>query len=274
MGKANRAVSREMREEQARNILAINAQVAKYEKVGPITLAWLHPGDVSGVFTDSLWNTLAWDATHGFNFLRGGCISLESGPRVAEGRSQIVTTFLTNDMHKESEWLLFVDADMGWTDEGINTLMETLDRETTPIVAGLCFAGGRAGIVYPTLYRILDESGELETISDYPRDALVKVDATGAAFICIHRSVLLQMADVFGKQPNGTLNPYPWFVEGMVNKEGHPYGEDIVFCLRANHLGIPIYVHTGIRTVHRKAYDWDESDFDRLQQSHAEPVEA
>lgn len=227
-----------------------------------IVLAWCHPGQVSGAFLDSVFGTLLRDNARSARILRyGGQISLQSGPRIAEARSQIVHEFLTNPLYKEAEWLWMVDVDMTWEAKDYELLLNTIDAKTRPIVGGLCFAGGRSSRVYPTLYRLLDEDGTMESIADYPKNTLVKVDATGAAFLMVHRSVLHKMGVVFGTQPNGNPNPYPWFVEGTVNKNGEPYGEDITFCLRANHLEIPIYVHTGITVGHIKSYELTEDTY-------------
>lgn len=234
-------------------------------------MAWCHPGSVTGAFMDSVFGTLLHDVAHGKRILRhGGYIANESGPRVAEARSQIVNAFLTTPNLQEAEWLWMVDVDMKWEPEALDQLLAVADRDKRPIVGGLCFAGGRSDAIYPTLYKLTDTSGTVERIFEYPEDKAVKVDATGAAFLLVHRRVLHQMGVVFGTQPNGNPNPYPWFMEGMVNQQGDPYGEDIAFCLRANHLGIPIYVHTGVRVGHMKSYELTE---ERYRASRAQMVE-
>lgn len=241
---------------------ASRSQRTEVKPPSGIVLAWCHPGQVAGGFLDSVFGTLLRDNARNARILRyGGQIAIESGPRVAEARSQIVNEFLTNPLYQQAEWLWMVDVDMTWDAQAYDTLLATIDAEKRPIVGGLCFAGGRSSRIYPTLYRLLNEGGTVEAVSEYPEDALVKVDATGAAFLCVHRSVLHKMGVVFGKQPNGNPNPYPWFVEGMVNQDGDAYGEDITFCMRANHLGIPIYVHTGIKVGHIKSIELNEELF-------------
>lgn len=217
-------------------------------------VAWCHPGDVAGIFADSLFGLLLYDAREGGGKVldRGGQISLRSGPRVAEARSQIVDAYL--DGFDAADWLWFVDADMGFEPDALDRLLEVAHPERAPIVGGLCFAGGADVRQYPTLYRVTDETGAVEAVDTWPEGRLVKVDATGAACLLIHRQVLVSMLVRYGHRADGTPNPYPWFVEGMINQAtGAPYGEDIAFCLRARALGIPIHVHTGVEIDHEKA---------------------
>lgn len=229
-----------------------------------VMLAWCHPGAVAGVFCDGIAGILLHDGREGGgNILqRGGFMSLESGPRVAEARSQLIDAFLAG--FELTDWLLFLDADMDPPADLVPRLLEVAHPQRAPIVGGLCFAGGRSGRIYPTLYRVTDgETGAMDTIDEWPRGRLVKVDATGAACLLVHRQVLVAMANAYGTQPNGEPNPYPWFVEGMMSKAtGAPYGEDIAFCLRVRKLGIPIHVHTGIEVGHRKAQVLDSKAFD------------
>jgi hypothetical protein len=121
--------------------------------------------------------------------------------------------------------------------------------------------------MFPTVYKsvMVDGHPGVEPERDYPRDALVKVAATGAACILIHRSVLLRMLmphpNGFGTFPNGDPNPYPWFVEGV--SHGRPFGEDIAFCQNAARIGIPTHVDTRIKIGHVKTAELTEAEYDR-----------
>jgi hypothetical protein len=185
----------------------------------------------------------------------GGTIMIVSGPRVAETRSQIVDKFLDSDNFTQAGWLVMVDSDMVFRPEDIRELLDCADREHRPIVGGLCFAGMTDDTMYPTVYSLgRDDDGRLEVgpVHDYPR---------------VHRTVLLHMRQPhptgFGTHQNGTPNPYPWFVEGHTDKHGRPFGEDISFCIRAQALGYPVHVHTGVKIRHHKSVFLDEALYDR-----------
>jgi GT2 family glycosyltransferase len=164
--------------------------------------------------------------------------------------------WLASSRIQRAKWMLMIDSDMVWDPRDVYKLLEVADAADRPIVGGLCFAGGRGTDFYPTVFNLeRNDAGNVRTkpVMDYPRDALVKVGGTGAAFMLIHQWVIKEMGEKFAKLANGSPNPYPWFIEG-VDSEGNIYGEDTGFCRNAQALGIPIHVHTGVRVGHEKSY--------------------
>lgn len=245
--------------------------------------------------TFSSWNnlirhdTIHEDRTVGCrHIINGGSIEALTGPRVTEGRSQIVDTFLTNPIYKNVDWLFMIDSDMTFEKDSLCQLLGHAydgDRKAKPrkpkcyIIGGLCFAGGRTKM-YPTLYagatrKAFDGTDQVvpEPVTDYPRNSLIKVMATGAAFMLVHRQVLQHMAkphpDGFSTDAFGQPNPHPWFVEGL--SKGVQFGEDIAFCMRANSLGYPTYVHTGVRTGHIKTLELNEELWDEYRDRTQKP---
>jgi len=117
--------------------------------------------------------------------LRGGTIELLTGPRVAEGRSQIVEAFLSNEAYNNAEWLLMIDSDMTFEPDILCQLLghayggdvkAKTSEPDCPVIGALCFAGGRSRM-YPTLYKgetrtAWDGSTQVvpEPITDYPRN--------------------------------------------------------------------------------------------------------
>jgi GT2 family glycosyltransferase len=159
-------------------------------------------------------------------------------------------------------WLMMMDTDMTFESWAIHKLLAVAEHEDIKVIGGLCFAGGLSKM-YPTVYSLQrDEHGPYtEVVPDYPRDQLVKVGATGGAFLLVHRDVFLRMLEQHGKLPDGRPNPKPWFVDAEHN--GRDLGEDIAFCLRAQALGYGVYVHTGVKVGHIKRYELDEEEWDR-----------
>jgi hypothetical protein len=162
------------------------------------------------------------------------------------------------------EWLWMVDTDATFADDVLEQLLTAADAKTAPIVGALAFgirgakdaAGGvvqnSVGAIplelFPTLY-IWDDEGT-KALRLYPPNQLVQVNATGAHCMLIHRSVL----DVAGWTEDG--HPLPWFRVGV--RHGQEVSEDQFFCIKAQALGFPIHVHTGIKTGHVKTFVADE----------------
>lgn len=209
-----------------------------------VFVGYCSPGQVSALFCDSLTNLLLFDHRNHGRILRwGGVVSEVSGPRIANARTELVDAFLDHPGEPKVEWFWMLDSDMVFAPDTLERLLEVADPETVPIVGGLCFAGNHGGRVYPTLYVRTGNGLEMDRVDDYPPDSLVKVDATGAACLLIHRSVFEAMAEVYPR-------PYPWFAETAT--ESVQFGEDITFGLRAGSLGFPTHVHTGIEVLHHK----------------------
>lgn len=199
-----------------------------------VCVAYLYNTQVEGMFTDSLVRLLLWDGQG--RRLIVDSIGARGTSRVALTRNAIVTQFMANpDM---GEWLWMIDTDMvfqPWALERLVAITHVVDR---PVVGGLCFKGSYGVPIEPTLY---DDDGKVMT--DWPRGEMVKVGATGAACLLVHRSVFERLAA-------------PWFVE----RDG--LGEDLGFCARLRGAGIPIWVHTGIRIGHVKSWVLDEAMYD------------
>jgi GT2 family glycosyltransferase len=154
----------------------------------------------------------------------------------------------------EAEWLLFIDSDMGFEPDLADRLLEAADPATRPVVGALCFgmqrkeADGRGGwrtVPFPTIYNWRADSDGTAGFRirwDYPDNTLIPVDATGAASLLVHRDVLAKLRAGGGDT---------WFDRGA-NDTGDLLGEDMSFCARVRREGIPIHVHTGVKTTHQR----------------------
>lgn len=204
-------------------------------------IAFIHPGQCSAYFTTSLVGSLLFDRVSERRVVN--IFNEWSSANVSASRNSIVRKFLATD----AEWLWFIDADMAWEPDALDALHNVADPESAPIVGGLCF-GASHDVLWPTIYQLGEVDGSPTTIrvDDYPRDSLVQVAATGAAFLLIHRRAL-EAIEV--KSFNRT---FPWFQETELN--GQPVGEDLTFCLRAGMAGLPVFVHTGVKVGHHKSH--------------------
>lgn len=228
-----------------------------------VVIAYIHPGQVSSYFTESLMVTYLADVSASDAGRRPrrlvNVLQEWSSANVSAARNTVTERFLdlrTPDGATVGDWLLWIDSDMQWEPSAIDALMETADPSERPIVGGLCFGNAKGGM-FPTIYQFAQLDGQLTTVRvrDYPRDAVVKCAATGAAFLLIHRHVLDAMRKhVFNEA-------FPFFQE--VHLGNQPVGEDIAFCLRAAQLGFPIYVDTRAKIGHHKSSLLTEELFDK-----------
>jgi hypothetical protein len=139
------------------------------------------------------------------------------------------------------DWIMMWDDDMlfDWSS------FLRLWRHQKPVVAALAFTAREP--VQPVIYKICEEQGanrdlvrKSQTILDYPKNKLITDDdidgpiAFGFGMVLINANVFRQI-------------PKPWFHSTQC-------GEDWMFCIRCFDHGIPRYVDTSVKTLHKK-YD-------------------
>lgn len=223
------------------------------------TVMFLHPGHYEASFDECKTRMLLHDIygngrliTHDHGLIGKRC----SSGGITAGRNAGTRQFLDES---KAEWLLWLDSDMGFAEDTLERLIAAADPTERPAVGALCFAvkkdsntewGGRRYYAEPTLYMAPD----LAPLFDYPRDEMVRVGATGAACLLVHRSALERIRTEWG---DAWFDPVPSVTGGF-------FSEDLSFCIRLDKLDIPLFVHTGIKTMHDKGYVcFDEEHYDR-----------
>jgi len=221
-------------------------------------IGYLHPNEVAASFHKSLLNLVGWDMSHDRRLEGWSSVKCASGG-IPEGRNQLMQALLDS----ESEWMFMVDADMGFEPVALDQLLAVANKDNRPIVGGLAFAqreafdDGKSGfrcMPRPTIFDYVkheDGFSRFTGRAHYPTNSLVECGATGGAFLVIHRSVAQQILDASG----------PVWFDRIVGDDGSLIGEDISFFVRCQALGIPCFVHTGIRSTHLKQLWLGESDF-------------
>lgn len=206
-----------------------------------VVVGYLHPGSVRAEFVESLLNLITKGPVPVETVL-----ALQSGPNISTGRNQMVNAFLTE---YTAPWLLMADTDMWFPADTASRLIAAADPVDRPIVGALCFSQNHEGDPYSTMYEVTEpEPGKLAFIrfKEWPEDTCVRVSATGAACLLLHRDALERIEKT-------TNDPAaPWFRESAVGAPLSLMGEDMTFCLRAGAAGIPVHVHTGVRAGHMK----------------------
>lgn len=216
-----------------------------------VFLGYLHPNGLSASFHKSLLDLIQHDG--GRHLGKYGAVR-SAGYGLPEARNYLAEKTL----EVGADWLLFIDADMGFRPDVVDQLLAVAHPTDRPVVGGLCFvwkdrgSDGFNGVrsePLPTIYDYID--GDFHSRSHYPANQLVPVAATGTALLLIHKSVLERVRDEYGPS---------WF-DRLPRKAGGLMGEDISFFMRTGSLGVQAFVHTGIRTTHHKEIFVGESDF-------------
>ncbi len=243
-----------------------------------VTAGFLYEDEMKSSFVLSFIRMLGFDA-EGMGRVWAGGFAPRRGTTgdLAGGRNDVVADFLKTD----SQYLWWVDTDMGFEPDVVERLLEAADPVERPVVGALCFAQrqhisdgvfGYRSVAWPVLldWNVLDGKGGFEVRWDYPRNTLTRCSATGSACILIHRSVFERMRDEYGGDPNWNS----WYSRVANPTTGALMGEDFSFCARLLRLEIPVFVHTGVQTTHQKNIWLQEEDYWRQRALDAPPETA
>ena len=204
-------------------------------------IGYVHPGTVRAEFCASLLAVCMEGATRVRTV-----IALESGPNISTPRNMIVRDFLEDNL---APWLLMIDTDMWFPYDTADRLIAAADETQRPVMGALCWSLDR-GERFPTMYELTEKQpGQLafRRYAKWPEDTVMRVGATGAACLLMHRDALLAV-EKSSKDPAA-----PWFREtALRNAPLSLMGEDLTFCLRCAAAGIPVHVHTGVKVGHMK----------------------
>jgi GT2 family glycosyltransferase len=205
-------------------------------------IGYVRGKDVTGEFCESLVS-VAMEASTPLDAV----LRYVSGPNISTPRNLVVDEFLRS---YKAPWLLMVDTDMVFAPDALDRLIKAASAENAPLVGALCYSqNDGAADPYPVMYELVQEPGKPMAFTrpeSWPEDALMRVSATGGAFLLLHREALEAIRD--GRDPAA-----PWFREAAIpGAELSLMGEDMTFCLRAAAAGIPVHVHTGVQVGHMK----------------------
>lgn len=229
--------------------------------VGAVCLAYVHEDAVTSSWHHSLIGLLGYDMAAEGRLIRGGWAAMRCGTDgLQEARNKGVKVFLSE---RTAEWLLWLDTDAGFPPDIVERLIEAADPVERPIVGALAFSyredrsdgmGGWRCRPTPTIFdwhKIGDAMGFVVRWG-YPPDTLVRCAGTGSHAILVHRSVFERIAEKYGEH---------WY-DRIDNTALHSrVSEDLSLCMRASSVGVPIYVHTGVRTSHQKTIWLAEDDY-------------
>lgn len=224
------------------------------KKPAAVTAAYVHDIEVAYSWHSSFVEMIGYDMSHDARVIRGGYMGVRYGTGgIVEARNTVARRFLASD---RSDWLWWIDTDMGFAPDTIDRLLAAADARERPVVGGLCFAnreiatdgmGGYRTHAVPTIYYYGEKDGKegFNAAASFADDKLIQCAATGSACLLIHRSALEAVQREYGDTwylpiPNPSLGP------------GSTISEDLAFCMRLGAVGVPVHVHTGVKTTHLK----------------------
>lgn len=262
---------------------ARKAKAALNEAVHPragekVCIAYPHLDTFGSNFVESVLRMAAYDKSHGNHLLHNSGL-LNTGAiagvwgrsmELSHARNTAAAAFLSSD----ADWLLWWDTDIGAEPDALEKLLDVADPDTAPIVGGLCFIegdyahdfrGGLRSSLAPTLYDwawVEPTSGMPGTYKmlarqEWTTGEVTRVGATGCGFLLVHRSAFDKISDWLRESD---APPHIWF-ERIPGPDGEKCGEDISFCMRANQVDLPVYVHTGVITTHQKTVWYGAEDY-------------
>lgn len=226
-----------------------------------VTVAYVHQNKVTYSWHHSMVELVGHDLVNHARILSGGYIAMRCGSDgLVEARNRAVKEFLRD---KPADWLFWIDTDMGFAPDTIDRLLAVADPVERPVVGGLCFSmretdtdnmGGWRTAPTPTIFDWAHSGDQMGFAVrwEYPINSVVQAGGTGSACILIHRSVFERI-----EQAHGPI----WYNRVPNTSTGQLVSEDLSFCLRMGALGIPLFIHTGVRTTHMKPTWVAEEDY-------------
>ena len=229
-----------------------------------VSMGYVHGAEVTYSWHQCVMAMISYDVANHQHVIGGQWLATKYGTGgIVQARNDTVVQFLRSD----SDWLFWIDTDMGFAPDTVDRLLAAADPDERPIVGGLCFMNrelgpdGLGGMLIQPVPTIFDwwkdeVGGGFEARRDYERDQMIQVAGTGSACILIHRNAFTTIAAQYG---NSWYSPVQSTIDGMW------LSEDLSLCMRAAACDIPVYVHTGIKTSHYKHMWLDERLADRIE---------
>jgi hypothetical protein len=232
-----------------------------WDPADAVTIAYVNHNEVAYSWHHSMVEMIGYDLVRRGRLMQGGYIAYRYGTDgLVDARNKAVEQFLTE---RESQWLFWIDTDMGFDADTVDRLVQAADPVERPIVGGLCFTqretaedgmGGWRTSPAPTIFdwtHVEDQQG-FSIRWDYPADTVTQCSGTGSACILIHRSVFEKIFEKYGRS---------WYDKAYNSSMKQETSEDLSFCMRAMALEIPVHVHTGVKTSHQKTVWLSETEY-------------
>lgn len=189
------------------------------------------------------------------------------GLYICDERNNTVHDYLR--LFPDDAYYLSLDSDVWFEPDDLTTLVDFASSQPDACVISGAYPTARHGESWVVAGRECDDvtaweptmgprkgvkpftTDEFNALAKEHDGAPIPVDACGAGFMLVPRSILSHLRQVFPP-------PHPWFhepiQEGLTPEDpnGLVTHEDFGFCGRVRSLGYPIYLHPGVRLRHVK----------------------
>lgn len=174
-------------------------------------------------------------------------LAFVSGTFLEIARSECAELFFT---HSDADYLMFIDADMGFEGESVLALIDKAIESGAPILA----APGPRRNVFPIQFPVKPPVGETRFSPN--KFGICRAERVGTAFMAIHRKVIeaLRKSESV-RVMKGQARDIPMIFE-MMWRGGELLPEDYAFCVRAAEAGFPTYLMQGIELLHEGSFGY------------------
>jgi hypothetical protein len=201
-----------------------------------ICIGWVSPGNVENIFCKSLSTVILQNPE-----IITDIVTVD-GNVLTVVRNVLIDTFLKNT---NTEWLLMIDSDVGFSSKDIHELLEVANQEKAKVVSGVLFlqrAAWDSPVLEPGIVKFVDEHN-IETIWNFKKESTFEIDGGSLGFVLVHRDVLLDMNDE---------RSFPWFFQNEENQVWQ--GEDITFFRRVKEKGYKVFATSKTNLHHVKKF--------------------
>jgi hypothetical protein len=207
---------------------------------GTCHIGYVHPGRVHEPFMRSILQAFKY-SDRMLAFTGSSC------PRQYVARNENIEHFLKGP----AEWYLQIDTDMVFDMTAPDDLLDAAIEAGAKHAAGLCFGFDKtAKSVFHAIYNWNEEESRYHLEEEYEEDSRFYCDATGAAFLLTHRSVLEEL-------------DYPWHQDHVKHPDtGGMMGHDLSFSHRVRtETGERVLYCADIKIGHVKEFIVDEDTY-------------
>ncbi len=212
-----------------------------------VYLGWVHTGIVHEPFARSVAEACMWTPNHIIG------ISTAGGPRQEAQRNAVIEAFLDTEGKLRGDWLMWVDTDMTFERDTVARLLDTAREADADMVGALGLIWNpQDSALIPNGYVWNAADKAYKEVSEYERDAVSQVDATGSGCVLIHRRVFEAWDN---KRWHETWPIHP--------DTGALLGHDLAFCHKSvREYGMKLVWDTSVKTGHIKSFEMTEANYE------------
>ena len=215
----------------------------------------IHEGIVHVPFISSLMNTISYDSIHNRRLIT---VLTATNAYIPQARHEAVDGRGEGEKHEpgfmdfDAEWLWFLDYDLVFSPDTLDSLLAVAEQIDADILGGLYFNRFADGRVWP-IWLEGTEVVESQPIGYVTAGELRECATVGMGLTLIRRRVFERLRQIHAQDP--------WYAFGhdLVPNHNGGYlraGEDVTFCRRARAAGFKVHGTASAFAEHIKTTRW------------------